>query len=397
VLRSLVVDETGPGTILRDLRALLGFVRERALPVSKKNQLPPLKVLPEINARMAHPVRLGLKRPQLKSYPHIQGLYLLLRVTGLAYVGGTSTSPTLTISDEVCTSWSHLSLTEQYFALLDAWLMRGTPEAVGERVDSQGDFAQRMIGCVELFQRVPPEGVEVADQNDLTWHVRYSPGLMGLALLEMFGLMSVEHGLTQPGKGWQVRRIGRTPLGDAVFALLGTAVLRDWDKIMALEDASGEGFGALQPIFQPYIPAWRAVLSSPKWAFRDGTYVFKASLGRIWRRIALPAASSLDDLAHAILDAYSFDYDHLYAFSYQGRLGTMEAAYHPYMDDGPWASEVRVGDVPLAVGQTMTYRYDYGDNWLFDVALERVDPANGPIRSPTLLETHGDVPDQYPI
>ena len=75
-LRALNVDEGSPGTVLRDFQNLLSFVRERKLPASKAHQLPPLKVLPEINARLTHPIALGLKRPQLKSYPHIQGLYL---------------------------------------------------------------------------------------------------------------------------------------------------------------------------------------------------------------------------------------------------------------------------------------------------------------------------------
>ena len=77
-LRALAVDEDSPGTVLRDFQMLLSLVRKRELPVSKRLQLPPLQVLPEINTRLVHPVALGLKRPQLKSYPHVQGLYLLL-------------------------------------------------------------------------------------------------------------------------------------------------------------------------------------------------------------------------------------------------------------------------------------------------------------------------------
>ena len=66
-LRALEVSQEGPGTVLRDFQMLLSFVRERELPVSKTYQLPPRKVLPEINARLAHPIELGLKRPRLRS------------------------------------------------------------------------------------------------------------------------------------------------------------------------------------------------------------------------------------------------------------------------------------------------------------------------------------------
>ena len=100
-LRALEVSEDGPGTVLRDFQMLLSFVRERELPVSKTYQLPPRKMLPEINARLAQSIELGLKQPQLKSYPHIQGLYLLLRASGLGCIRGTPSKPVLAIDEAV--------------------------------------------------------------------------------------------------------------------------------------------------------------------------------------------------------------------------------------------------------------------------------------------------------
>jgi hypothetical protein len=108
-LRALTVDENGPGTILRDFEMLLNFVHGRDLPVSKAHNLLPIKVLPEVNARLAHPLQIGLKRPQLKSFPHIQGLYLLLRATGLGTIGGTPSKPVLVIDKVVKTSTSAIS------------------------------------------------------------------------------------------------------------------------------------------------------------------------------------------------------------------------------------------------------------------------------------------------
>ena len=53
----------------------------------------------------------------------------------------------------------------------------------------------------------------------------------------------------------------------------------------------------------------------------------------------------------------------------QGRPDTITTRVnHPYMDKDSWASEVQVGDVPFRVGQRMTYRYDFGDNWRFEGA-----------------------------
>jgi hypothetical protein len=104
----------------------------------------------------------------------------------------------------------------------------------------------------------------------------------------------------------------------------------------------------------------------------------------------------LDALANTIIGAFKFTHDHLYRFSYRNRFGVETLANHPYMDDGPWASEVRVGDVPLQEGQSMTYLYDFGDQWEFDVALERVDPPDAANNDPTILDARGEAPEQYP-
>jgi hypothetical protein len=165
--------------------------------------------------------------------------------------------------------------------------------------------------------------------------------------------------------------------------------------LMDLEE-SLETPGVLQPILQPFFPEWRNVLGLSEWTFQDGVYVFKVSLGRVWRRIAIPAKLDLDTLAHAILGAYDFDSDHLYEFSYRNRFGAWESVKHPYIEEGPWTDKTRVGDVPLRVGQTMTYLFDFGDNWRFDVTLERVDPVDASIKSPKVLASRGEAPEQYP-
>ena len=183
----------------------------------------------------------------------------------------------------------------------------------------------------------------------------------------------------------------------AVFALLGKEVFGDFDKILELEESPPETFGALQPVFQPYVPAWRSNLSLLAWAFREGVHVFKVSLwSGLWRRIAMPGALPLEDLAETIIGTFEFTYDHLYRFSYRNRFGVETHINHPYMDDSPWASVVRVGDVPLQEGQSMTYLYDFGDRWEFEVTLERVDPRDLAMKEPAILDARGEAPEQYP-
>ena len=396
-LRALEVGEDGPGTMLHDFQMLLSFVQGRELQVSKVHQLPPLKALSEINRRLAHPIALGLKRPQLKSYPNIQGLYLLLRASGLGCIRGTPSKPLLAIDEAGYASWSSLNPAERYFTLLETWLLRGSPEIVGDRGGSFFFIGGYFRECAALILSAQGAGLAMAESDDVHWRLRYSPGMHGIALLEMFGFLAVEHGRPQRGQGWQIEHVSSTPLGAAVFALLGEEVFGDFDTLLELEDNPSESFGALQPAVQPYVPAWRNNLSLSAWAFRQGVHVFKVSLSRdLWRRIAIPGKLSLHTLANTILGAFRFDYDHLYRFSYRNQFGMKTHANHPYMDDGPWASEVRVGDVPLPEGQSMTYLFDFGDQWKFDVALERVDPVDAALTDPIVLDGHGEAPEQYP-
>jgi hypothetical protein len=393
VLQDLVIGESGPGTILRDFEMLLDYLRERDLPVTGKHQLL-LRVLPEINARLTHPLQLGLKRPQQKSYPHIHGLYLLLRASGLTCIGGTSEKPLLLVDERVYQVWEGLNPTERYGNLMEAWLLRGKPEIIGEDRRPLFLIPENFEAWAYFFAKIPDEGLQIAGDRDAEDWLRYRPGWHNLGLLHLFGLITVQHGPPAPGKGWQIERIYRTPVGDALLALLYTEFFGDFDNVLELEDRGEVPFGVLQPVLQPCFPQWENNLSVPERAFREGTHIFKVSLGRLWRRIAIPANQTLDRLASTILNAVEFDHDHLYEFSYRNRFGILERIHHPYMDEGPWTSEVLVGDVPLRIGQTMTYLYDFGDCWEFDVSLEQVDPEMV-IEDSVILEAHGEPPEQY--
>ena len=123
--------------------------------------------------------------------------------------------------------------------------------------------------------------------------------------------------------------------------------------------------------------------------------MFKVSLGPVWRRIVVRAKHSLDDLAVWILNAFDFDHDHLYQFTFKDRFGVTVRADHPYSSDELSADQVLIGVLPLRTGQSMPFLYDFGDNWEFEVKLERIDPPNATLRHPEILEAEGEAPPQY--
>jgi hypothetical protein len=390
-LSQQIITESEPGTVLRDFETLLDFIRPTGIEVSSTYHLLPKKTLPQLNAQLSRPIQLGLQQPQQKSFPHIHGLYLLLRASGLSDVDEAGARPRLVLDEAALASWRGLNSTERYFTLLEAWLLRGDPEVLGEE---RGGCDRPIQDWAYFFRRIPDRGLAVAGDKEQEDHVRFSPGLHAVALLELFGLISVQHASPEAGKGWRVASVHRTRLGDALLQLLLeplSASRYRWQRQRPMKVVLGE----LQPILQPFFPEWRDNLVLPEPGFQDGMDVFKVSLGKIWRQIAIPARMTLDHLGGSILDAYGFDHDHLYRFTYRSRFGWLVHINHRYLQEAPFTDEVRVGDLPLKPGNHMVYLYDFGDRWEFDLTLERVDPAGPRITRPIVLERHGEAPVQY--
>ena len=390
LLHDQVIEERHPGPIVRDFDALLTYIDTHHPDVTPKQRLLSLSALSEVNERLTHPLDLGLKRPVQKSYPPIHGLYLLARVSGLVRVAG----DTLLLDEEVVQSWTDLNPTERYFTLLETWLIRGMAEIIGER--GFGTAWESFKRWQYFARSIPAEGRPIAG-TDAEQLIRYSPGWHNLGLLGLFGLMRIHDVPSEPGEGWHIERIERTPFGDAMFNLLSIEFFSDWDNLPTLENERPISYGVLQPVIKPYFPEWEKNLQLPEDEFQTGVYVFKVSLGRIWRRIAVPAEMDLDSLANTILDTVAFDRDHLYNFTYRNRFGTPVDVNHPYMEEGASTDDVLVGDLPLSAGQRMTFLYDFGDCWEFDVKLERIEAVDAfpLLGGAVVLEKHGQAPDQY--
>jgi hypothetical protein len=64
--------------------------------------------------------------------------------------------------------------------------------------------------------------------------------------------------------------------------------------------------------------------------------------------------------------------------------------------DHPDWRESCIGDGFLWEGATLTYVFDFGDNWKFHLVLERIEPGKPKQKKPILLESHGQAPEQYP-
>jgi hypothetical protein len=131
-------------------------------------------------------------------------------------------------------------------------------------------------------------------------------------------------------------------------------------------------------------------------AFTPGLYVLKVALEKkLYRTIAIGASATLDDLHLAIQDAFRFDNDHLYAFFMDGEPYSDERFNDPRMEESPFASKVKLGELDLYTGGRFMYVFDFGDSWEFWVTVLRVDPAAPEPKSPEVVDKQGKNPNQY--
>ena len=141
LLKQTTFDRLLPGPILANSQTLIDAIGTGMQTTSEYFALPQ-RVLAELNETLVDPMPHDLKRPQLRSFPALMGLFMLLRSTGLA-VGETKPKRAVLIDTAMLKKWQALNPTEQYFALIASWLYRRimakrrTGKSTGKRHDSR--------------------------------------------------------------------------------------------------------------------------------------------------------------------------------------------------------------------------------------------------------------------
>jgi hypothetical protein len=413
-----------PGTILKDVETLIEFVGPEGVVTKGRNANLPIDRLPELNRRVGHPIQLNLRRALLRDYPNLSGIFILLRVMELLQVNGSR----LIVCPSALDLWRGLNPAEQYFGLLEALLFQAQSSVMGgERTREE---AQAFSTTAKFLGQLSERWCNFdyyESASTLGPHGELPPwNLFAQQQLGLIEIRPLPSSMRQPrgwgGRGWLVGAARLADWGTAVtWALLefrkrqleeeNEAEAEDNDEQESTEkpdelheNGSAETpFGMLQPVFQPYFPEWRTAYTLPRRELRLGAHTFKVTLagwrgagGGIWRRLLVPPNASLDELAGAILCAFKLDDDHVYDFRYRDQRGRSRVYYHPWTDEGPFTPEIAVSETGLALKDEMQFTFDYGDYWQFQVRLEAVDAAACRLSVPTVIESAGKAPDQYP-
>ncbi|MFZ4536977.1 plasmid pRiA4b ORF-3 family protein [Propionivibrio sp.] len=398
-----------PGTILRDFEMILDFIGTEGVPVSPKSSEFNLAKLPEINARLVEPGNIGFSRGRQISFPHVDALHLLLRYSHLVRIDRSQSTSRMVVDAALRQRWQALNPSERYFTLLEAWWRFSEDDSESAGFSAASGFDYR----VRLLDRLRPSRKSkkfVAKEHE---SLLYLLGMYQIALLQMFGMVELKQGEVVVGKGWKIERMIATPWGLAacasykrVFAETYTSFLtalpatnsHSMDSDAEEDEAGQHPFQRWAAEVSPVFPAWKNALGElDAAAAQRGTITFKVSLTKdIWRRIAMPAEYSFADLAMMIITAFNFDDDHLYGFYYHDEYG-VKRSLDDHRCEQPmeeYADAVELGRAGLGVKQKIGFIYDFGDEWRFDVLVEKVDESKT-IGEPMIIDKAGKSPKQY--
>ena len=142
------------------------------------------------------------------------------------------------------------------------------------------------------------------------------------------------------------------------------------------------------------------------------TYIFKINLLRnpeVVREIEVLNNTNLYKLAGTIVDVYKFNFDHCFGFFSkisEGRYFDSEKKYELFTDlieegvdleptGAGSVKKTKVNEVWQNIDDKMLFLFDYGDNWLFTVALKEFGERDTKKKYPRVLKKIGRAPKQY--
>ncbi len=395
ILKKQQFSGTKPGTLLKDFNSLLEFIGKTGIAVSEKNQLFAQNTLAELNRLLTYPLEVKLKRPVQKSFPHINGLYLLLRSSGLSYLVSDGKKAQLMLYEDVLADWKKLTPTEGYFSLLQALYYRADGELIGER---QNIFSPTCFYvCLNSFQQKFGNKIDLKQSSYDLDSLRFLLGFHNLALMELFGFIEIERAIATEKETWPLAKITTTDWGRTILGYFAqnNSVMSFLERDESVESSPD----SWETEFKKHIPDWKlSLLQVERKTTEEGSYIFKVSLGKASCKIAVPACLRLDELAHGILDAFGFNNDHLYEFIYKNQYGVEESIAHPYAERAHEFSteDCPVGYMPLYKGMTFIFHFDFGDDWEFKIQVEAMPTGASDYPDLTVIEKRGALPEQYP-
>lgn len=124
------------------------------------------------------------------------------------------------------------------------------------------------------------------------------------------------------------------------------------------------------------------------------------------RTVQIRGDQTLEDLHHAIFDAFDREEEHMYEFQFG--TGPMDPDGPRYVLPGAYETDAgertsaagrvdttTIGSLNLAVGRSFGYWFDFGDDWWHQINVEAVDERVPKGKFPKVTKRVGKSPPQY--
>ena len=122
--------------------------------------------------------------------------------------------------------------------------------------------------------------------------------------------------------------------------------------------------------------------------------VYPAGQGRtVYRTIEISGKETLDRLCEFIMVSFDFIHEHLYEFCMDNRMYSKYCYQCDPEGDAP-STDIAIDRIGLVKGQNFSLHYDYGDDWMFTIHVQKIEEEKAK-KLPVLLKSVGHV-EQYP-
>lgn len=399
--------ENEPTPIVKDFNTFVNYIEDIPFAIGKKAGHIPYRHLVELNEIMSSPNIENTPRTSQRFYPRLHLFYNLALAGTLFQRIPIGSSIVLEPTDRLY-DFRALSNAGQYFFLLETlWVDCPFVEL---SFDSRGRGASGIAFGIEqiltMISKSNP-GVKVTDNPILMLGYMFDGFL--ILCFPLFGWYDYTRGESDRKSSVILTSFTPSLLGVTMSKiLLEERPFAKWNipyrrTLGETPDYPGQELDG-KGEYVPFVEAFRKICADgesldmlPR-QMREhiqGNFVFKVSLGKIWRIIAISSEDTLHDLHLAIQDAFNFGNDHLYAFYMDNRRFSDYRFEHPYSDNGPWADDAVIGDVDLVVNQQFLYLFDFGSEWHFQVSLTEIQTDRSLLPRPEILQRKGKAPEQY--
>jgi len=304
--------------IVENINRLIRFIQNNKVLATKTNRHFAIKQIEELNSILVNPIKILSARPQQKTYPNLDGLYLILITMGILSFRVSKKDIIMRIDEELLKNWQTLNATEQYFMLLEFWLIHSKP---GDTLDSRSNNLP-LMEIADFFTRNTNATIKMTIEM-----IHFKPEFYNIALYEMFGFINIIDAEPIKKNSWNIVDIKVLPFVKKILPLIA----EDREGIVRLL-FNQQNRGLYHKNFASYFKDFKNILKYPKKITHNGVFTLKVALGKVYRTLKIDSKESFETLALAILEEFNFDNDHLFEFIFIHRFGTQIEIKHSEMD-----------------------------------------------------------------